>query len=58
MGSTLQVYYAKRYSDRDQAIAESYPTGAYRMQAIADYFHIGRMTVSRAVKRSESDLGS
>lgn len=51
-------YYTERYSEPDRAIAEAYRTGAYSMQAIADYFHIGRMTVSRAVKRYERDLSS
>jgi len=47
-------YYAERHPDRDQAIAMAYRTGAYSMQAIADHFGIGRMTVSRAVKRFET----
>ena len=49
------AYFAQRYSKRDRAIAEAYRTGAYSMQAIADFFAIGRMTVSRAVKRLESE---
>jgi len=44
-------HFAERYPNRDEAIAAAYRTGAYTMQAIADYFGIGRMTVSRAVKR-------
>lgn len=44
-------HYAESYTERDQAIAEAYRTGAYSMQAIAEYFGVGRMTVSRAVKR-------
>jgi hypothetical protein len=46
-------YFAERYADRDEAIAAAYRTGAYTMQAIADRFGVGRMTVSRAVKRFE-----
>ena len=47
-------YYVERHPDRDQAIVAAYRTGAYSMQAIADHFGIGRMTVSRAVKRFET----
>jgi hypothetical protein len=36
-----------------RAIAAAYVTCAFSMQAIADHFGVGRMTVSRAVKRSE-----
>ena len=46
--------YAARYSDRDQALAAAYRTGAYSMQAIAEHFGVSRMTVSRAVKNHES----
>lgn len=49
-------YYAARCSERDRAIAEAYRSGAYSMQAIADHFGVGRMTVSRAVKRHEVGL--
>jgi putative transposase len=45
--------YAARYADRDRATAEAYRSGAYSMQAIAEYFGVSRMTVSRAVKRHE-----
>ena len=48
------AHYAEHYPERDQAIAEAYRTGAYSMQAIAEYFGVGRMTVSRVVKRFES----
>ena len=47
------AYYAKRYSSRDRAIAEAYRSGAYSMQEIGAYFGVGRMTVSRAVKKHE-----
>ena len=46
-------YFSTQYLNRDEAIAAAYGTGAYTMQAIADYFDIGRMTVSRAVRRFE-----
>jgi REP-associated tyrosine transposase len=39
------------YKDRDQALAEAYGTGMYRMEAIAEHCGVSRMTVSRAVKR-------
>ena len=41
------------YAERDRATAEAYRSGAYSMQAIAEYFGVSRMTVSRAVKRHE-----
>jgi DNA-binding CsgD family transcriptional regulator len=45
--------YAACCSDRDRAMAEAYRSGAYSRQAIAGYFGISRMTVSRPVKRDE-----
>ena len=48
-------YYAVHRAEWDQAVVEAYRTGAYRMQAIAEHFGIGRMTVSRAVKRHETE---
>ncbi len=45
------AYYAKRYSSKDRAIAEAYRSGAYSMREIGAYFGVGRMTVSRAVKK-------
>jgi putative transposase len=44
-------HYCARFADRDRAIAEAYRTGAYGMQAIAKHFRVGRMTVSRAVRK-------
>lgn len=38
-------------------MAAAYRTGDYSMQAIADFFGVGRMTVSRAVKRAEAASG-
>jgi putative transposase len=46
-------YYAQRYTPRDRAMAEAYRSGAYSMQAIGDHFRVGRMTVSRAVRKHE-----
>jgi putative transposase len=46
--------YAAVYPERDRAMAEAYRSGAYSMQAIGDHFGVGRSTVGRAVKRSES----
>ena len=42
-------------AERDRAIAAAYRTGAYSMQAIAEHFNIGRMTVSRAAKHHETE---
>ena len=52
------AWYAARYSSRDQAMAEAYLSGAYSMGAIAAYFAVGRMTVSRAITRFEKSLES
>jgi REP element-mobilizing transposase RayT len=49
------THFSTNYVDRDQALAEAYRTGAYSMQAIADHFGVGRMTVSRAIKRVETN---
>ena len=46
-------YYAKRYASRDRAMAEAYRSGGYSMQEVGAYFGVGRMTVSRAVKKHE-----
>jgi REP element-mobilizing transposase RayT len=51
------AYYGERYADRDRALAEAYRTGAYSMQAIADHFGVGRMTVSRAVNKHSPARG-
>lgn len=36
-------FYAARFGERDQAIAEAYRTGAYSMQTIANYFGTSRV---------------
>ncbi|MFB1490926.1 MULTISPECIES: transposase [unclassified Thiocapsa] len=56
--ATPLAEFAARYPERDQAMAQAYRTGAYSLQAIADYFGVGRMTVSRAVKRGEAHTSS
>ena len=45
--------YASRYSDRHEAMARAYRSGAYSMREIAEYFGVHYMTVSRAVRRFE-----
>lgn len=41
------------HSDRRDAMAQAFLTGAYAMQEIADHFGVHYSTVSRAVKRAE-----
>jgi DNA-directed RNA polymerase specialized sigma subunit len=45
--------YAERYEERDRAMAEAYRSGAYSLREIGAHFGVGRMTVSRAVKKHE-----
>ncbi len=52
------AYYATHWSDRNRAIAEAYRSGAYSMRAIAEYFDVSRMTVSRAVKHDKTEHSS
>jgi DNA invertase Pin-like site-specific DNA recombinase len=52
------AYYASRYAERDQALAEAYRTGVYSMQAIVDHFGVSRMTVSRAVNNNERHISA
>jgi putative transposase len=49
-------YYAERFADRDRAMAEAYRTGAFSMQSIGEHFRVGRMTVSRAVRKHAPGL--
>lgn len=51
-------YFAEHYPNKARAIAEAYRSGGYSMQQIADFFAVGRMTVSRAVKRHGSTTKS
>ena len=48
------AYFAKRYADRNRALAQAYRSGAYSMQTIAEHFGVSRMTVSRAVSSDEA----
>lgn len=47
--------YARNCRSRDEAMASAYRSGAYLMREIADYFGVHYMTVSRAVRRYESE---
>ncbi len=47
------AYYAKRYSSKDRAIIEGSRSGAFSIREIGAYSGVGRMTVSRAVKKHE-----
>lgn len=49
------THFTAAFPQPDQVMAETYRTGAYSMQAISDHFGVGHMTVSRAVRRFESD---
>ncbi len=46
--------YQERYSQRNEAMARAYLSGAYTMAEIGRYFKVHYMTVSRAVKKYES----
>lgn len=46
--------YRKTYSDRTQAMAQAYLSGAYTMQEIGRFFGVHYMTVSRAVSKFEA----
>ncbi len=45
--------YQSRYSQRDEAMANAYLSGAYTMAEIARHFNVHYMTVSRALKKAE-----
>ncbi len=47
------LYYAGEYADKAKAMAEAYRSGGYSLQEVGAYFGVGRMTVSRAVKKFE-----
>lgn len=49
--------YASSFAERNAAMVAAFRSGAYSMQAIAEYFGVSRMTVSRAVRRHEDLLG-
>ncbi|NOR70789.1 MAG: hypothetical protein GQ532_14025 [Methylomarinum sp.] len=46
--------YQERYSQRNEAMASAYLSGAYTVAEIGRYFKVHYMTVSRAVKKYES----
>ena len=48
-------HYQKQNTDRDAAMAKAYATGDYTLQEIADHFDVHYATVSRVVKRKESE---
>src|SRR5262245_25816164 len=50
--------YQRRHRDRDTAMAQAYASGAYSMQAIATFFGVHYMTVSRAVRKREQQQTS
>ena len=43
--------YQAQITDRDQAMAQAYSSGAYTMAEIGEHFEVHYMTVSRAVKK-------
>lgn len=45
--------YQRGYSQRDEAMAKAYLSGAYTMAEIGQHFKVHYMTVSRAVKKHE-----
>jgi len=47
--------YQDRYPSRDEAMARAYHSTAYTMTQIASHFGVSAKTVSRAVKRLETD---
>ena len=47
-------FYAEKYTERERAMVEAYRSGAYSMREIGDFFGVGRMTVSRAIKKMEA----
>ena len=46
--------YQRRYSQRDEAMAKAYLSGAYTMAEIGRHFKVHYMTVSRAVNKYEN----
>ena len=49
--------YEQRHSDRNEAMARAYKSGAHTMAQIADYFGVHYMTVSRAARAFETKCG-
>ncbi len=52
LAKSLDVYRSS-YSNRDEAMALAYGSGAYSMKEIGEFFGVHYMTVSRAVRRFE-----
>jgi len=52
------THFAHRYPRRHEAMARAYQTGVYTMREIADHFGVHYSTVSRAVRRLQSENGS
>ncbi len=52
LAKSLDAYRAS-CSDRNEAMARAYASGAYSMKEIGDFFGVHYMTVSRAVRRFE-----
>lgn len=48
--------YQKRYTVRNEAMAQAYLSGAYTMAEIGQHFSVHYMTVSRAVRHHEAKL--
>ena len=47
--------YQDQYAQRDEAMARAYLSGAYTMKEIGKFFDVHYMTVSRAVRKHESN---
>ena len=45
----------RNLTNRNEAMATAYQSGAYTMAEIADYFGVHYMTVSRAVRSCEAN---
>jgi REP element-mobilizing transposase RayT len=48
------VQYQQEYPQRDEAMARAYHSGMYTMREIGDFFGVHYMTVSRAVRKFET----
>jgi REP element-mobilizing transposase RayT len=58
LGAMELEEYEKAYSDRDEAMARAYATTAFSMVAIGHHFNVSEKTVSRAVRRFESQANN
>ena len=48
------VHYQREYPQRDEAMARAYRSGNYTMKEIGDFFGVHYMTVSRAIRKFET----